>query len=142
ASIDGARNVSEFNVVVQSTEIEVAQTVATTSASKVVLAESPTIYTRQSIVESEPSASQPSSISAIATPQVEPQEIKEVKGEEEQSEIEVTESDRRRLIVALVILAVAIAAGIGGYYVYEWWVSQPGEEELTRKKKGKDNGRW
>ena len=142
ASIDGARNASEFSVVVQSTEIEVAQTVATTSASKVVLAESPTIYTRQSIVESEPSASQPSSISAIATPQEQPQEIKEVKGEEEQSETEATESDRRRLIVALVILAVAIAAGIGGYYVYEWWVSQPEEEEVSSKKKGKDNGRW
>jgi hypothetical protein len=86
---------------------------------------------------------EPKRISAL--PQVEPE--KEVKGEVEEKEVEVGREDRGRLIVALVILVIAIAAGVGGYYAYEWWVSQPEKkpDQPSRKKskKGKkSNGRW
>ncbi|TSC92970.1 MAG: hypothetical protein CEN89_335 [Candidatus Berkelbacteria bacterium Licking1014_7] len=72
--------------------------------------------------------------------------VKQVKSAEDENGASATDTDRKRLIVALVILVIAIAAGIGGYYLYEWWVSKPEGAETsvkkTKKKGGKNNGRW
>lgn len=54
-----------------------------------------------------------------------------IKGEE-------TESESPRAAVTLAILLLALAAGVGGYYGYEWWLTKKEESVVSAVKPKKD----
>ena len=46
----------------------------------------------------------------------------------------------KKFIPAVAFLLIALAAGVGGYYGYEYWMLN--NQKKTTRKNGKKSGRW
>ena len=62
----------------------------------------------------------------------------EIKGKEE----EEAESNWSRLIVALSIIIIAIGAGTGGYYGYQWWMERQSKKTGVKSEQENRRNRW
>lgn len=92
-----------------------------------------------------------SKVKRLAAPSVKVQEVapsdkdQEPKAEQpapEQGQVKAAETKaggNQRAATTVAILVIAVAAGIAGYYGYDWWLKRSQEEPEPKRKK---NGRW
>ena len=137
AAKDAAGNIGEFGVVVQtSKKAAVTETTTTTTASE-------TKTTKKTTFTGTAKAAE-----IVKEKEKSDEEIKTTSPEE--GEVKAAEEEQEginwsRLLVTLGILILAIGAGYGGYYGYQWWMggAKETEDKGEKEKKNKDKGgRW
>ena len=130
ASADSSGNTSDYAVVNQTPHKVVATTTTTTSTSK-----SSKFFGTAQAAESTVFPS--SDNQAVTTT---PSDNGEVKSSETNND-ETEGVNWSRLLITLGILLLAVGAGFGGYYGYQWWIgdTKDNEKKNDNKTKDKDN---
>lgn len=114
ASEDAVGNRSEFITIEQTPSAPQAVVPATSQSTRVMSPTTPT--NNDGISQTQPTPTQEPSV----TPSPDPSS-----GDIRGGETEKDQTDNARSLVTFLIILIAAAAGFGGWYGYQWWVSRP-----------------